>query len=146
MKFTTTILEARPGVTGIEVPPEIIDKLGKGKKPAVSITLNGFTYECTVGSMGGRFMVPLSKERRAEAQVEAGESHEIHISLAAADRTVEVPDDLAKALDKGAREFFDSLPYSHRKEHVRAINEAKKPETRQRRIEKVVEQMKARTK
>ncbi|ESQ83852.1 hypothetical protein AEAC466_11010 [Asticcacaulis sp. AC466] len=126
-------------VTGIVVPPEIIEHLGQGKRPPVKVTINGYTYRTTVGVMAGRFMLPLSVENRIPAGVEAGDEVDIDIILDTEPRTVDVPTDLATALDDaGKRAAFDTLAYTHRKEHVRAINDAKTAETRTRRIAKVV--------
>ena len=129
--------------TGIDVPADVITALNKGKKPPVKVTVNGFTYQSTVAVMGGAFMIPLSQERRAAAGVEAGEEIEVTLELDTEPRTVEVPDDLAAALvaKAGAREAFDKLAYSVRKEHVRQVESAKAAETRTRRITNIVEKL-----
>lgn len=140
MKFRTIIdqPEAR-NVTGIIVPPEIVEGLGKGKRPPVKVTINGYTYRSTIAVMGGRFMLPLSLENRVPAGVTAGDEVEIDLALDTEIRTVEVPQDLAAALDTaGKREAFDQLAFTYRKEHVRSVEDAKAPETRARRINKVV--------
>lgn len=139
--FTTTILlDDKVNATGIRVPPENIAALGKGKKPPVKVTLNGFTYATTVAAFGDVFMIPLSKERREAAGVQAGETVEVTLELDAEPRTVEVPEDLAAALDAqpGARAAFDALNFSTRKEHVRQVESAKAQDTRERRIAKIV--------
>lgn len=129
--------------TGIEVPADVITALNKGKKPPVKVTVNGFTYQSTVAVMGGAYMIPLSQERRAAAGVEAGEEIEVTLELDTEPRTVEVPDDLAAALaaKPGARQAFDKLAYSVRKEHVRQVESAKAAETRTRRITSIVEKL-----
>lgn len=129
--------------TGIEVPADVITALNKGKKPPVKVTVNGFTYQSTVAVMGGAYMIPLSQERRAAAGVEAGEEIEVTLELDTEPRTVEVPDDLAAALaaKPGARQAFDKLSYSARKEHVRQVESAKAAETRTRRITNIVEKL-----
>ena len=140
--FTTTIQKAEGlDATGIRVPPEVITALGSGKKPKVKITLNGYTYRSTVAAyQGDVYMLPLNKEHRAAAGVEAGDEVDVTLELDTEPRTVEVPDDLAAALaDKpGAKSAFDALSYSIRKEHVRQVNEAKAQETRERRITGIV--------
>lgn len=80
----------------------------------------------------------MSAENRAAANVEAGDEVDVEIERDAAPREVAVPADLAGALDgePGLRDAFDSLSYTHRKEHVRSLEEARKPETRARRLEK----------
>ncbi len=93
--------------------------------------------------MGGRFLVPLSAENRAAAGVAAGDEITVEIELDVAPREVVVPEDLADALDQdeAARGFFDALAYSHRKEWVRWVEDAKKAETRSTRISKAVESL-----
>jgi hypothetical protein len=140
--FTTTIQKAEGlNATGIRVPPEVITALGSGKKPKVKITLNGYSYRSTVAAyQGDVFMLPLSQEHRAAAGVGAGDAVEVTLELDTEPRTVEVPDDLTSALAEkpGAREAFDALSYTMRKEHVRQVNEAKAQETRERRIANIV--------
>lgn len=139
--FTTIVhQDDLVNATGLQVPAEIIDALGKGKRPPVKITLNGFTYRTTVAVMGGEFWVPLSAERRQAAGVRAGEKVEVTIELDNEPRTVEVPADLANALAQqpGAAQAFDKLSYSQRKEAVRQVETAKAPETRQRRIAAII--------
>jgi hypothetical protein len=139
--FTTTILQAEGlNATGISVPPEVIAALGSGKRPKVTITLNGYTYRSTVSAYGDVFMLPLSQEHRAAAGVKAGDEVEVTLALDTEPRTVEVPEDLAAALEEkpGARAAFDALSYTARKEYARQVNEAKAQETRERRIANIV--------
>ncbi len=139
-KFKTTLL-VTPSMDamGIEVPPAIVEGFGQGKRPKVSVTLKGYTYRSTVSVMGGRFMLPLAKVHREAAGVKGGDKVQVTLELDTAPREVEVPKDLAAALKKaGVRAAFDKLAFTHRKEHVRAIEEAKAAETRVRRIEKTV--------
>jgi hypothetical protein len=140
MKFRTTLLKADGNATGVEVPPEVVESLGAGKRPPVKVTINGaYTYRNTIAVMGGRYMVGVSAEHRAGSGVAGGDAIEVDIELDAAPREVEVPDDLASALDAaGARAAFDRLAFSHRKEHVRSVGEAKSADTRARRIAKAV--------
>jgi bifunctional DNA-binding transcriptional regulator/antitoxin component of YhaV-PrlF toxin-antitoxin module len=143
MKFKTTLFQAEGmNATGIVIPPEVIEKLGGGKRAAVKVTINGYTYRNTTAVMGGKHMVGVAKEHREAAGIKGGDRIEVTLELDAAPREVDVPDDFAAALKKAkARPAFDKLAYSHRKEHVRAILEAKAPETRARRIEKAVEKV-----
>jgi hypothetical protein len=143
MKFKTTLLQGESkNVTGIEIPPEIIDALGGGKRPPVKVTINGYIYRNTVAVMAGKFMVGVSAEHRAKAGVKGGDAIEVEIERDSAAREVSIPADLAVALKKAkAEKLFDALAYSHRKEHVRAIEEAKTPETRARRIDKIIEKL-----
>jgi hypothetical protein len=141
VKFATTILQAEGlNATGISVPPEVIDTLGKGKRPKVTVTLNGYTYRSTVAPYTDVYMLPLSQEHRAAAGVKAGDQVEVTLELDLEPRTVDVPADLATALAEkpGATAAFDAMSYTKRKEAVRQVEEAKTQETRERRIAKIV--------
>ena len=136
MKFRATIQRNGKTATGIRVPDEIVSGLGMGKRPAVRVTINGYTYRSTVATMGGAFMLPVSAEVREHAKVAAGDSVEIAIESDTAPRAVAVPPDLAAALDgdPAARRYFDALSYSNKRRVVEPIEDAKSAETRQRRI------------
>lgn len=138
--FRTTLHGVQDmNATGIEIPPEVIEALGAGKRPKIVVTVGGFSYRSTVGVMGGHFMVGVTQEQRAKTGLKAGDAIEVTIELDTAPREVTAPPDLLAAVDAaGVREAWEKLSYTHRKEHVRAIEEAKAPETRQRRIEKAV--------
>ena len=124
---------------GIVVPEKVVEGFGQGKRPKVTVTLNGYTYRSTVAVMGGQFMLPLAKVHREAAGVKDGAKVEVTLELDTAPREVAVPKDLAAALKKaGLRAVFDGLAFTHRKEQVRSVEEAKAPETRLRRIEKAV--------
>lgn len=125
--------------TGIEVPPEVIEALGGGRRPAVKVSVNGFEYESTAAVMGGKTLIPFSSDKRAASGIEGGDAIIVDVELDTSPRTVEVPEDLARALGAaGLRERFDALAPSHRKAHVTSVESAKAPETRARRIEAVV--------
>lgn len=145
MKFTATLELNGKTATGIEVPLDVLEKLGGGKKPAVTVSFNGHSYRTTIGSMGGRFLIPVSGEHRAAAGVAAGDVLKVEVTLDAAPREVEVPADLAAALDAdpAVRAAFDRSAPSHRKEWVRSVEEAKAPATRERRITKAVDAVRA---
>ena len=129
--------------TGIPVPDEVIAALGSSRRPPVTITINGHTYRTTAVRMGGRFLVPLSAENREAAGLVAGEDVTVGIANDEAPREVRVPDDLAAAMDDRARRTYDGLAFTHRKEWVRWIEEAKRPETRSNRIERTVAALRA---
>lgn len=138
--FRTVLIRSGANNVGIDVPEEVVLGLGAGKRPPVVVTLNGYTYRSTVAPMGGRFFVPVSAAVRAEAGVAGGEEHDVTLVLDDQPRTVELPEDLAAALDAaGLRSAFDALAPSHRKEHVRSVVEAKQQATRERRVAKVVD-------
>ena len=140
MRFHTTILQSDKTATGIRVPDEVVEALGAGKRPPVSVTINGYTYRSTIAVMGGAFMVGVSAENRAGAGVAGGDEVDVDIEVDRAPRVVTVPPDFAEALDRDpeARRFFDGLSYSLRQWHVLSVDGAKTAETRQRRIEKSV--------
>lgn len=135
MEFVTTI-ELQGRNTGILVPVEIVQALGNGKKPAVHVRLNGHHYRSTVASMGGRYLIALSAEHRAATGLVGGETVTVDLELDTEPRTVEVPTDLAAALDADpvARATYEKLSYSNQKRHVLAIEAAKAADTRARRI------------
>lgn len=141
MRFRTTILQGDKTATGIEIPPEIVDALGAGKRPAVTITINGFTYRSSIAVMGGTYMVGVSAENRAGTGVKGGDEVDVDIALDTAPREVVVPPDFAAALDAepAARATFDRLSYSNKSWHTLQLSAAKTDETRQRRIAKSIE-------
>ena len=143
VRFRTTVELGGKTATGLEVPAEVVDALGAGKKPAVTVTIGGHSYRSTVAVMGGRYLLPLSAENRTAAGVAAGDDVEVEVALDTAPREVAVPEDLAAALeaDSVARQAFERLSYSHQRRHVLAIEDAKTPETRRRRVTKAVEML-----
>jgi hypothetical protein len=140
MRFRATVELNGKTATGIEVPAEVVAALGKGKRPPVTATVNGYSYRTSVAAMGGRFLMPVSAQVRQDAGVAAGDAVDVELELDEAPRTVTVPDDLAEALagDPAAGAAFARLSYSHQQRHVLAVESAKAPETRQRRIAKTV--------
>ena len=142
MRFETTMTLSGNN-TGIEVPPEVIEALGAGRKPPVQVTVNGYTYRSTVAVMGGRYLIPFSSDKRAATGIAGGDPIVVDLEVDTEPRTVEVPDDLAAAIDAapGARAAWEKLPPSHKKAHVDAVESAKAAETRQRRIAKAVESL-----
>jgi uncharacterized protein YdeI (YjbR/CyaY-like superfamily) len=107
------------------------------------VAIGDHSYRTPVARMDGRFRVPLSAENRSAAGVAAGDAVEVDISLDAAPREVGVPADLVAAFAQAdvARQRFDDLAVSHRKEWVRYIEEAKTNETRARRIDRTVAEL-----
>lgn len=126
--------------TGFVIPESVVAELGSGKKPQVSVHIKGHTYRSSIASMGGEFMLPVSAEVRTNAGVNAGEIIDIELELDTEPREVTIPDDLKKALEENteAKKYFDSLSYSNKRRLVIPVEDAKTPETRQRRIEKTV--------
>jgi hypothetical protein len=140
MRFRAVIQLGGKTATGIRVPPEVVESLGPSKRPAVRVTINSYTYRSSVASLGGEFMLPVSSEVRQAAGVSAGDEVEVEIELDSEPREVIVPPDFAEALeaDADARRFFEGLSYSNKRRFVLSIEDAKTPETRQRRIAKAV--------
>jgi hypothetical protein len=145
MRFRSTVELGGRTATGIPVPDDVVTALGAGRRPAVRVTVGGHTYRSTVGARGGRFLLPLSAENRASAGVAAGEEVDVELELDTEPREVAVPADLDAALDvePAARAAFDRLPYSHRLRWVLSVEEAKSEATRQRRVAKAVEELRA---
>ena len=126
--------------TGIEVPAEVVDALGAGKRPPVSITVNGYTYRSTVASMGGKYLLPFSAEWRSESGISGGDAIDVELELDTAPRVVDVPEDLRATLDGSpdAAAAWAKLSYSQQKGHVTSVSGAKAAETRDRRVAAVV--------
>jgi hypothetical protein len=122
------------------MPTEVVEALAAGKRPAVRVTIGGHTYRSTVAPRGGRYLVPLSGENRAAAGVRAGDEVDVELAVDTEPREVAVPADFAAALagDEPAQRAFERLSYSHRLRHVLAVEGAKAPETRQRRIDQAL--------
>lgn len=140
MRFATTILQSGNN-TGIEVPPEVLDALGAGRRPAVTVTVEGYTYASTVGARDGRFLLPLSAEHRRASGLAGGDAVEVELVLDPEPRVVEVPPDLRAALAEDPRvaEAFDALSPSRRRRLVTAVDAAKGEDTRRRRVAKAVD-------
>jgi hypothetical protein len=145
MRFRTTILQSGKTATGIEVPPDVVASLGPSKKPAVKVTINGYTYRSTVATMDGKFMIGVSAEVRERAGVAGGDTVDVDLQLDTEARKVTVPPDLAAALakDAKARRSFEALSYSNQRRYVDNIMGAKTDETRQRRVAKAVGELRA---
>ena len=141
MRFRTRILQAGKTATGIEVPAKVVTALGSSKRPAVKVTIKGYTYRSTVATMDGKFMVGVSATVREAAGVAGGDTVDVDIELDTAPREVAVPEEFARALkrDAAARKLFESLSYSRKLALVGPINDAKTAETRQRRFDMALE-------
>jgi len=144
MKIKVVIELGGKTATGFEVPEAVVTSLGAGRRPPVTVSIGGYQYRSTIASMGGRFMVPVSAEVRKGAGVQAGDEVEVGIELDTEPREVAVPEDFQSALDgePEAKRRFESLSYSHKRQHVMAIDDAKTAETRKRRIDKAIAMLK----
>ncbi|GAB4589365.1 YdeI/OmpD-associated family protein [Nocardia sp. IFM 10818] len=139
MKFRTHVEPPEP-MRGLEVPPEVVAALGEGARPPVTITINGHSWKSRVALMRGRYLLGLSNANRQAAGVAIGDEVEVELELDTQPRVIVEPPDFARALDAdpAARAAYDNLSYSRKREHVHAIESAKRPDTRQRRIEKAI--------
>lgn len=143
--FVATLKKAADmNAVGMVVPPEHVAALGTSRRPAVKVTINGYTYRSTVATMGGRFMVGVAAEHRAAAGVQGGDTVKVTLELDTEPRITPVPPDLKKALTAAkVMAAFDAAAPSRRRELVRGVEDAKTPETRERRIRKVVAALQA---
>ncbi len=141
MRFRAELELGGKTATGIEVPEAVVSALRSGKRPAVRVTINGYTYRSTVASMGGRFMLGVSAEVREKARVAAGDIVDVELKLDTEPRDVTVPPELAKAFarDKKAKASFDGLSYSRKQRLVLPIERAKSDATRERNLDKAMQ-------
>ena len=145
MRFRAILETEGKTATGINVPADVVEALGAGKRPRVKVTINGHTYRSSVAVLGGRYMLGVSAENRAAARVEGGDTVDVELELDTAPREVTVPPDLAAALaaEPAAQATFDALSYSNKSWHVLQIEGAKSDETRQRRVARSIEALAA---
>jgi hypothetical protein len=145
MRFRATLETEGTTATGINVPPDVVEALGAGKRPRVTVTINGHTYRSSVAVLGGRYMLGVSAENRAAAGVEGGDEVDVELELDSAPREVTVPPDFASALaaEPAAQATFEGLSYSNKSWHVLQVDGAKTDETRQRRIARSVDALRA---
>ncbi len=142
--FHTTILQTGKNTAGIQVPEEVIEALGGGKRPLVRVQVNHYSYRSAVAVMDGKYMISFSAAHRDAAGIRGGEEAEVTLQLDLDPREVELPADLRAALvEAKALEAFEKTAPSMKKEYVRQVEEAKAAETRQRRIAKIVEKVSA---
>ncbi len=134
------VLTAHGNNTGILVPPEVIEQLGAGRRPAVRVDVNGHVFRSTVGVMSGDHLIGFSAALRNETGLAAGDAIHVVLTVDASPRAVELTPELAAALDAepAARAFFDQLSNSLQRYHAEQVSSAKTDETRDRRIAKAV--------
>ena len=134
------ILQTGSTAMGFEVPPEVVEQLGAGKRPPVTVTINGYTYRNTIAVLGGASMIGVSSVHRGPAGVTGGDIVDIELALDTAPREVQVPAELAAALDAdpAAKQTFARLSYSNKSWHALQVTGTNNPETRARRIEKSI--------
>ncbi len=144
-RFDAVVRKADPAkdTAFIEVPPDVMDAFAPSKRVPVTATVNGAPLTGTIAVMGGRACLGLTKALRAAAGAQPADVVAVVLARDETERTFDVPADLLDAMNARERERFDRLSYTHRKEYVRAIDEAKQPETRRRRIARTVEAIRA---
>jgi hypothetical protein len=144
---TTAELVPRGQAAALVLSDEQVATVGEGAKrfPVVA-TVNGYTWRTSVVRMGGEFIVGLNRAVREAAGVEAGDTVQLELELDTKPREVEVPPALAAALaaDDAALAAFEKLSYTHRKEYARWVAEAKRDETRDRRVAKTIDELRDR--
>jgi hypothetical protein len=147
IEVETTVEKSPDSVAcGIRVETaDVVRWFGRKSRVPVVATINGYTYRSSLSPMGGCHMLPVAAPVRAGAGIAGGDRVTLTLREDTEERTVDVPDDLGRALDKGkVRAAFDAMAFTHRKEWVVAVQDAKRPETRLKRIADCVGAMRAR--
>jgi hypothetical protein len=144
-RFRARLEDAGGGGAAFDVPVEMAAALSDAKRPPVSVTIGDHTFRTRIAVYGGQPMVGVTKANRAAAGVAVGDTFDVAITLDTQPRTIDVPRDLAEALAAApvAAAAFDRLSLSHRREYVQWITEAKRPETRARRVAGTLDRLRA---
>jgi hypothetical protein len=137
-----TVLQAEDSGVFFEVPLDVPAVFGKARAP-VQGTINGHPFRSTVAVYGGRSFLPVKKALREVAGVAAGDAVDIELEADEQPRTVDPPPDLAAALaaDPEARAAFEGLSFTHQREYAEWVAEARREETRRRRVDQAVEML-----
>jgi len=145
MMFKATVIPSG-NATGVQIPRRLVEALRAGPRPPITVTINGHTWRSRVALMRGQCLVGISAANRAASGIVEGESVRVDLKLDTAPRVVSQPPDLAKVLrrDSKARAAFERLPFGLKRKYVAAIDDAKTPETRRRKIVKLVASMSGR--
>ena len=144
VKFKAELKLNGKTATGMEVPANVVESLGGGKRPAVVVSFRGYSYRTTVAPMGGKYLIGVNADHRAASGVKAGDKLDVEVVLDTAPREVDVPSYIASALKKaGVRAAYDKLSYTNRKELVRSVEDAKTDATRERRLAKAIDGLRA---
>ena len=144
--FRTVLWAAGGNNVGIVVPDDVLAAFERGKRVPVVVTIDGdHQYRSTIASMGGQFLISFNSQTRAATGRGAGDEVEVRLDVDDAPRVVEVPEDLAAALatDDAARAAWDALSYSRQRAHAESITGAKAADTRARRVDKVLDALRA---
>jgi hypothetical protein len=142
LRFTATVIPSG-NATAVEVPEAVMKALGPQARPPIAVAINGHTWRSRLALMRGQRLVGISAANRAAAGIVEGDLVEVDLELDEAPRDIAEPPDLADALneDPNAKAAFDRLPFGLKRKHVADIEQAKTPEVRQRRIQKLVATM-----
>ena len=132
--FRTTIEQSGTTATGIPVPPETVEALGRGQRVPITVTVGGHTYRSSVAPYRGKFMIALSAENRAAAGVAGGQEVEVTIEVDDAPRSVDLPSEVAALLTPAGRTAYDALSFSRQRALIEPIGAAKTDATRDKRI------------
>lgn len=139
-RFDATLELTSETATAVEVPVDVPAVFG-AKRPPVRGTINGTPFRSTIAVYGGRYYLGINRRLRDEAGIAAGEKVVIELDRDDEPRVIDLPVEVEKALTVRARSIFDALPYTHQREYVEWITEAKRDETRERRLAKMVEML-----
>jgi hypothetical protein len=144
-RFKATVELTGKTATFMEVPLDIPSLFEGAMKPPVKVTINDHVYRSTIAVYGGRYYLPINRDVKRATGVAAGDTIDVAIERDTDERVVKAPPDLRAALngDTQAGNNFRKLSYSHQKEYVDWIDDAKQDETRRRRIEKTIEKLRA---
>jgi len=138
--FRATIIQTGKTACGIQVPEAVVTALGGSKRPAVVVTLDAYTYRSTVAPMGAEWWVGVNSEHREASGLKAGDEVQVTLALDTAPRELEIPPELAAALDADpvAKAFFEGLSYSNKRVFTLSVEGTSNPETKARRVEKAI--------
>lgn len=141
--FKTTIL-GFGNHAAIEIPDKNLEELGGNRRAPLKVTLNGYTYQSTAAGMDGRCLVVFPTKDREASGVKAGDTLDVTLELDSGYREVDMPDELTEALAANKLDkIFHDLTYSKRKEYARQVRDAKAEDTKQRRIDKIIAELRS---
>ncbi|MEV6342297.1 YdeI/OmpD-associated family protein [Actinoplanes sp. NPDC051851] len=145
MEYRGELQKTGGNTTGFEIPDDLVAGLGGGGRPKVVVRAGDFEFRSSIAKMGGSYWLGVSADRRAAGGLSGGETYDLTIELDDAPRTVEVPADLAAALaaEPPVKAFWDGMSVSNRRWHADQLTSAKTAETRDRRLAKSLDLLRA---
>jgi hypothetical protein len=143
-RFTAELERVGKTSARFPVPFDLREAFGRARPP-VKVTIDGHTWRTTPGVYGGVGYIGLNRAVRAAAGVDAGDRVRVAMALDTEPRTVQPPEDLRSALEAepGALARFEELSFTHRREYVEWVADAKRLETRTRRVAETVRRVQA---